>query len=110
MPNSATPMKRNTTLNRVNKPSASEPMKMRRTMSTTNSIAESSATDMPTMEKSCSGTTEKPVIKSKFRRIKLYIEYFERPAKRSSCAIGTSIGFMAYNEASAGIKVLTSRV
>ncbi len=65
---------------------------------------------MPTMEKSCRGTTEKPVIKSKFKRIKLYIEYFERPAKRSSWAIGTSMGFMAYREASAGMKVLTSRV
>ena len=65
---------------------------------------------MPTMENSCSGTTEKPVIRSKFRRIKLYIEYFERPAKRSSWAIGTSMGFMAYREASAGMKVLTSRV
>ena len=51
---------------------------------------------MPIMENNCSGTTENPVIRSKFSRIKLYSEYFERPAKRSSWAIGTSIGFIAY--------------
>ena len=62
------------------------------------------------MENSCSGTTEKPVIRSKFRRIRLYSEYFDCPAWRSSWAIGTSIGFIAYSEASAGMKVLTSRV
>src|SRR5258707_6642847 len=110
MANKARPMNRNTTLNSVNKPSASEPYQMRRTMSTTNSMADMSATSMPTMENSCSGTTENPVIKSKFRRIRLYSEYLDRPANRSSCAIGTSIGFMEYSDASAGMKVLTSRV
>src|SRR5271165_6640031 len=104
------PMKKNTMPNRVNTPSASDPTRMRRTMRYTKKRADSSDTAMPTMEKSCSGTTEKPVIKSKFRRIKLYMEYFERPAKRSSWVMGTSMGRMAYRDAKAGMKVLTSRV
>ena len=33
--------------------------------------ADRSDTAMPTIENSCSGTTENPVIKSKFSRIKL---------------------------------------
>src|SRR5579863_3261390 len=110
MPKSATPIRKKTKANRVNKPSASEPTQMRRTRSTKNSSPEAREMSMPTMEKSCRGTTENPVIKSKFSRIRLYIEYFERPAKRSSWAMGTSMGFMAYKDASAGMKVLTSRV
>ena len=31
---------------------------------------------MPSMENSCSGTTEKPVIRSKFRRMSLYKRIF----------------------------------
>jgi hypothetical protein len=83
---------------------------MRRTNKYSTKRADRVATAMPAMEKSCNGTTEKPVIRSKFRRTKLYMEYFDLPAKRSSCAIGTSMGRMAYNDASAGMKVLTSRV
>ena len=95
MPNSASPMKKNMIANRVNKPSASEPRMRRRPSRTIISAAESRDTAMPTMEKSCNGTTEKPVIKSKFRRIRLYKEYFDSPACRSSWAIGTSMGFIA---------------
>ena len=88
-------MKKNTIANSVNKPSASEPTMRRRTNRTIISAADSSDTAMPTMENSCSGTTEKPVIRSKFRRIRLYSEYFDWPAWRSSWAIGTSMGFIA---------------
>ena len=84
MPNSATPIRKKTKANKVNRPSASEPTQILRTRSTKNSNPDAIEISMPTMEKSCSGTTEKPVIKSKFRRIKLYNEYLERPANRSS--------------------------
>src|SRR5450432_3633251 len=106
MPNRATPMRKNTTPNRVNNPSASGPTTRRRTNKNTKNSADSNDTAMPIMENNCSGTTEKPVMRSKFRRIKLYNEYLDRPANRSSCAIGTSIGFMEYRDARAGMKVL----
>ena len=63
---------------------------------------------MPSIENSCSGTSEKLVIRSKFRRIRLYSEYFDSPAARSSCPTTTSAGLRAKLYASAGMNVLTS--
>ena len=59
------------------------------------SSAEPSEMSMPSIEKNCSGTSEKPVIRSKFRRISEYSEYFDSPAWRSSWPITTSVGFCA---------------
>jgi hypothetical protein len=50
---------------------------------------------MPIIEKNCSGTSEKPVTRSKFRRIRLYSEYFDSPAERSSCSTTISVGLRA---------------
>ena len=47
---------------------------------------------MPSSENICSGTSEKPVTRSKFRRIRLYSEYFDSPAARSSCSTTISVG------------------
>jgi len=45
--------------------------------------SDSADTSIPNIEKSCSGTSENPVIRSKFSRISLYSEYFDSPAARS---------------------------
>ena len=50
---------------------------------------------MPSSENICSGTSEKPVIRSKLSRISLYSEYFDSPAVRSSCATSISVGLCA---------------
>ena len=65
---------------------------------------------MPKSENSCSGTSEKPVTRSKLRRIRRYSEYFDSPAARSSCATSISVGWCANVYASAGMNVLTSRL
>ena len=49
---------------------------------------------MPSIENACSGTTEKPVTRSKLSRIRLYSEYFDSPAWRSSCPTTTSVGLL----------------
>ena len=60
-------------------------------------------TIMPNIENSCNGTIEKPVTRSKLRRISRYNEYFDSPAARASCATSTSVGWLAYVYASAGM-------
>ncbi|MNT98235.1 hypothetical protein D3C72_2407810 [compost metagenome] len=60
-------------------------------------------------ENHCSGTIEKPVTRSKFRRINWYTEYLDSPAWRCSWLTSISTGFEAKVYASAGIKVFTSR-
>ena len=55
-------------------------------------MAEPSEISMPSMENICNGTSEKLVIRSKLRRIRLYIEYLDSPAARSSCPTTTSAG------------------
>ena len=80
--------------NSVNTPSTSAPMMKRRTSSSDEQRApRRSDRIMPMSENHCSGTTEKPVTRSKFRRIRLYSEYFDSPAARSSCATSISVGF-----------------
>ena len=81
--------------NSVNRPSASGPTRMRRTASTITNRMDSSEMTMPANEKACSGTSENPVTRSKFRRIRLYREYFDSPAARSSCATVISTGLRA---------------
>lgn len=81
--------------NSVNTPCTSAPTMKRRTSSSTNSAAEPSDRITPMNDSHCSGTTEKPVTRSKFSRIRLYSEYFDWPAKRSSCATSISVGFCA---------------
>jgi hypothetical protein len=49
----------------------------------------------PAMEKNCSGATEKPVIKSKFRRMSENSEYFDCPTVRSACPTSISTGWRA---------------
>ena len=51
---------------------------------------------MPSMENSCRGTTEKPVIKSKLRRMSEYQEYLDSPSRRGSWATSISVGSRAY--------------
>ena len=101
-------MKKNAIANSVNTPSASAPSRKRRKISTTTSSADSSDKVMPSSENICSGTSEKPVIRSKFRRMRLYSEYFDSPAARSSCSTTISVGLRANLYASAGTKVFTS--
>jgi len=60
-------------------------------------------------ENHCRGTIEKPVTRSKLRRIRPYSEYFDSPACRDSCATSISVGVAANVYASAGMNVLTSR-
>ena len=69
MPKSAMPMKKKATPNSVNSPPSSGPMNRRRAARITTSSAEARDTTMPNIEKSCRGTTEKPVMRSKFSRM-----------------------------------------
>ena len=54
-------------------------------------------------DKGFMATIEKPVTRSKLRRISRYSEYFDSPAARASWATSTSVGWLAYVYASAGM-------
>ena len=84
MPNNSTPIRKNVMANRVNTPWTSAPRMKRRTTSRMNKTADASDSSIPIAENHCSGTTEKPVTRSKFKRTSLYSEYFDSPARRSS--------------------------
>ncbi len=93
MPNSMMPTRKKLKANSVNRPWTSEPSRKRRTSSTTNSTPDSRDSAVPIIENHCSGTIEKPVTRSKFRRTSWYSEYFDSPAWRSSWPTSISTGF-----------------
>src|SRR6185437_4802868 len=85
-PNMMQPIRKNSRMSRSHSaltPSSTPPVTARSTMTIAYSTTEPIATIMPATEKSCSGTSEKPVTRSKLSRISLYIEYFDSPAARS---------------------------
>src|SRR5437764_964086 len=92
MPNRQMPNNMNAMPNSVNKPSASGPITKRRMARKMTKMVEMTEVAMPSMEKNCNGISEKPVIKSKFRRINFDNGYFDSPAARSSCSTSTSAG------------------
>ena len=58
-------------------------------------MAEPNEISVPSSENICSGTTENPVTRSKFSRIRLYSEYLDSPAWRCSWPTTVSTGFCA---------------
>ncbi|MCY1247030.1 hypothetical protein D9M68_877220 [compost metagenome] len=89
------PIRKKFMANSVNTPCTSEPSRKRRTSSITNSTPENSDRIVPIAENHCSGTIEKPVTRSKFRRISWYSEYFDSPAWRCSWLTSISTGLDA---------------
>jgi hypothetical protein len=77
----------------VNTPWTSEPSRKRRISRITNRPADEIDSTVPIAENHCSGTIEKPVTRSKFRRISWYSEYFDSPAWRCSWPTSISTGF-----------------
>ena len=47
----------------------------------------------PKSVNSCRGIIVKPVMRSKLRRISLYILYFDSPISRAACSTSISAGF-----------------
>ena len=88
-------MRKNCRANRVKTPCTSAPNSRRRDSSSTNMAAEPTDRIMPISENHWSGTIEKPVTRSKFRRMSRYSPYLDRPAARIPCATSISAGFAA---------------